>query len=558
MKKGAYILSIFLSWLLLTAFTVHLPPKVSLRIEQQNCFEGKPISIIIAIDHMQSDVVDASSFTISGNPLQVREVGTRAVGAFMSSQTPGDDAFITSQYSASLAPRMAGIYDVGPVDVMIQGSLFRSNSITINVLEAISTRDFKIESTIQSPRTIYPGQKIQVMYQLFFRKNIQMLREELPLIDLEGFLPLSSPKVTDTALGDEYFQERIEREFRAINPGEFQFSPSIIEGMYYADRGGKRELLPPLMTSKEAGRTVVVTPFPEKGKPSFFDGALGAFTWRGRIIGSNQVKVEGYIEVEWRVTGRGDIDTVRLPALSDDTYFNSRFSIEGATREVREDDSTKVFYLYLRPKMVGIRAVPGFQFASFDPVLKEYIVGVCKPIALGVKEAEPGEEKQEKPVVASSHHLLPYDPVLFQIVDEDIPLSLEGVWGFCVLLVVIGAFEKRYFDARRQKVHVRKSKDLYYKAFAKRRQPKVAGTLLKETLLLRLVEVGLLENEALSTDELSNKGIVGEVKRIVQAIDENLFGKSGDVTPFDTIWKDSSLVYHAMKSMPEVTKKDEK
>lgn len=554
MKRVIFVVWICVQFLILSSYSLHLPPKVSLRVEQENCFEGQPIVVTVTIDHMQSDEVDMSSFRIENEPLKVQQLGMRAVVGG-NSEPRAEDMFVTTQYTTSLSPRSAGIYVVGPLDVRIGGASFRSNAITINVLESVITRQFTISSLIEAPRTIYPGQKITIIYTLLFPNSIQILREELPLLDLSGFIPLSSPQVVDRVVRSDLFEEKITRDFRAVYPGDFSFGSSIIEGMKYVDRGDTRDLIPPLLTAREEGKKIVVTAFPEKGKPSFFDGALGSFVWRGRILGSNQVKLDSPIEVEWRVTGRGDIDTIRFPTLSDSTVFASRFLIDGALREVRVDESTKTFSLTLRPKMVGIRQVPGFQFASFDPVTKEYISVACPPLALGVEELKAGEETIERPVEASSHFLLPYDPILGQCVDADLPLSLGTVWIFSLFFVVVGAIEKYYVSSLRQKTHVRKSQNVYYKAFAKRSQPKVSLRLLKEAFLLRLVEVGLIEDDMMATKGLSSRGVTGEVKRIIEMIDENLFGK-GESSP-SSIWKEASLVYHTLKSLPEV-KKNEK
>ena len=536
---------------LLLSFSLRLPPKVVLHVEQTESFEGKPIPLVITVDHMQGDTVKLDSFRLLGQKLTVEKLGTKVIGANFEgpSTTPDQEAFVEERFRTTLSPRKAGIYDIGPIVLSIGGRDFQSNTITINVLEAVVTKDFTVQSTIQAPRVLYPGQKIQVVYQLRFKDEVQLLTEKLPLLDLEGFTPLSSPVVSDRSLGNGLFEERIEREFRAVEPGEFHVDPSSIEGMKYVEQNGAKVLVPPLMISKEAGRTIVVMPFPEKNRPPFFDGALGSFLWRGRILGESTVQEKGYLEVEWRVTGRGDIDTVRLPPIQNDPLFSNRFLFEGEPKETKESESSKVYRVYIRPKRAGIKEIPSFSFASFDPVVKEYIVTMTKPLLLEVKEG--GERQEETLFVQKYSRLLPYDPVLAKNISSDWPFCLEEVYGIYLGFCLIGFLEKRFFDTKRKKGKPLNSRELYYKAYVKRRQPLVGGKLLKEALLTRLVEVGLIDSKEVRVEELSDRGVVGEVKGVVRAIDEYLFDKVHK-EPFDAIWKEAVMVYHTMKSMKEV------
>ena len=75
--------------------------------------------------------------------------------------------------------------------------------------------------------------------------------------------------------------------------------------------------------------------------------------------------------------------------------------------------------------------------------------------------------------------------------------------------------------------------------------------LLKEALLLRLFETSLVQKKESNVQELSNKGLVGEVKRSIQDIDMYLYGKHEELKPIQKIWEEASLLFQAMKSLKE-------
>lgn len=527
---------------------VHLPAKITLHVEEQDAFEGNKLPLYIIVDHMKGDSVDIHSFRMNDQLVDVTLISSSVAGKANTISAENPKVLYTSRYKMFLPPRSSGIYTIGPLEARVGNVLVQSTPISIHIKEAVVTQSFTLESILEAS-SLYPGQKVHVTYLLSFPGSIQIVKEILPLLDLEGFLPLGSSRVQDFFLQDGRYQEKIEREFRASHPGSFTFGPSFIEGLRIVEREGKKILLPPLLRAKEEGKSLLVLPFPEKGKPSFFTGAIGAFTWRGRIIGSNRVTVEDTIEVEWRVSGRGDIDTVLFPSFEEDELFASRFVMTGQPREIKEDQATKSFRVFLRPKNVQVKEVPSFQFASFDPIIKEYVVSVPAPLALGVEEVP--EDKKGRTVFSStSLPTLLYDPLLYTSSEDIFSFSLERLWiSFCVLLIS-AVLEQRSFS-RKKTDRSKKAQDLFYKAYVKRGSTQEGLRLLREALLLRMYETGLIEKKDIALSELSQDGLVGQVRSILQSIDAHLYGNFSEKPPVAAIWKEASSIYHQMKQLKD-------
>lgn len=529
---------------------VHIPPKISLKVDELEAFEGKPIPLSITLIHLYRDVIDTSSFRLDEQPLSVKEISITPIGPSSLFKSKEANTLYVSRYKAFLEPRPAGVYTIGPVFVKLSGVLYQSGTILFNVNEAVVSPYFTLQSQIDAPRALYPGQKVGVTYRISFPDRVQILHERLPLLELDGFAPLGASVSEVVSVGGDQYVETIHRAFRAASPGTFVFEPSIIEGMKYLMQGGERVLLPPLFRAKEEGKELTVFPFPEKNRPPFFRGALGSFTWRGRIIGSNKVGVEGTLEVEWRVSGRGDIDTVELPPLSEDPSFANRFLIEGEPKETKEDGGTKSYRVFLRPQKDSITEVPAFWFASFDPSSQTYIISLTQPLALEMmkKEEQTPEESGRKP---SSLALLPFDPLLYKQVSEESPLTLKTVWYAALAFILLGFVEKKVVERRSLVQQSRRSRDIFYEAFAKRTRKQEGLKLLKEALLLRLFETALIQNKEQSIAALPNEGLVGEVKHILQDIDIQLYGHQKEVQPIQKIWEEAAMLFHTMKSMKE-------
>lgn len=529
---------------------IHIPPKISLKVDELEAFEGKPIPLSITITHLYQDVIDTSSFRLDDQPLAVKEISTTQVGPSFLFKSRDPDTLYVSRYKAFLESRPAGVYTVGPVFVRMSGSLYQSGTILFNVNEAVVSPSFTVQSQIDAPRALYPGQKVGVTYRISFQDRVQILHERLPLLELEGFSPMGAPVSEIVSIGGDQYVETIHRDFRAASSGTFVFEPSVIEGMKYLMQGGERVLLPPLFRAKEEGKELTVFPFPEKGKPSFFRGALGSFTWRGRIVGSNKVEMKDTLEVEWRVSGRGDIDTVALPSLSEDPAFASRFLIEGEPKETKEDEGTRSYRVFLRPKKESVTEVPAFWFASFDPSSQTYITSLTQPLSLEIvkKEEKTSEEGGRK---ASSLPLLLFDPLLYKNTPEEGPLTLAIVWYASLAFLLAGFVEKKMVERRVFVQQSRKSRDLFYEAFAKRTRKQEGLKLLKEALLLRLFETALIQTMDQSIASLSNEGLIGEVKHTLQDIDMHLYGHQKEVHPIQKIWEEAAMLFQAMKSMKE-------
>jgi hypothetical protein len=125
--------------------------------------------------------------------------------------------------------------------------------------------------------------------------------------------------------------------------------------------------------------TIHVHALPEEGRPAHFTGAIGQFTATGNAQPASVALGEPVI-LRFSVSGEGNFDYVRCPALADDpawkTYVPSSktdYLVESRTQAV------KTFEQAVIPQKNGNVPLPPAGFSYFDPTAKQY---VTVPIAL--------------------------------------------------------------------------------------------------------------------------------------------------------------------------------
>ena len=167
----------------LEAFSVNLPPKISLKVPEEISVEGRQIPLYVIIDHTGKDSIDINSFQIDGKTLTVERIEKKNIAP--ESLYKGDDSdeeLLVSTYRASLPQKKAGVYVIGPVTVAVGGIPYSSSTITLQVQGAVVSNDFRLEATIHSPPKIFPGQTVVFEYDIFFKGSMQLLLEDLPLL----------------------------------------------------------------------------------------------------------------------------------------------------------------------------------------------------------------------------------------------------------------------------------------------------------------------------------------------------------------------------------------
>lgn len=527
-----------------------LPPKISLSIPQESAVEGRDIPLYITVVHAPRDTIDENSFMLEGMAYKVVSIQKERVAPEELFKGDEKDAIQVSRFRGMLPAKKPGLYTIGPVSVLINAIRYDSGSISLNVQGAVSSPVLRVEIKPFGESKIFPGQEITFEYRIYYQRPIKLTREELPLLRMNGFLNIGSPVVTTQETADGGAQTIVQR-VRAQQPGTFRVKESVIEGFEVDTSGGESRIIPPLYRASVEGSELVVRPFPEEGRPPTYDGALGSYAWRVSSLDGTSVKVGQPVRIEYRVSGRGDLSSVRFPLLSQIVGLQDAFWTEALPPVGEEIDGTKRFTLVVRPKKTGSVEVPGFFVYSFDPVSEKYLTVAVSPVSLkveGSKEAEVvpfGKESSLDGAFVPLHELT---PATAQMQD----VSVSFVVSLIVALVVIGIVEyfiKKFLQKEKQTIT---SQKLFYEAVSTRSEGYESLKRLRMAFYRRLFEVGATKVIEEGPVHLADEGLVGEVKGFLKTLDEVLYRRDVPPEGVTSLFEEAKGLYQKLKRLPTI------
>jgi len=130
---------------------------------------------------------------------------------------------------------------------------------------------------------------------------------------------------------------------------------------------------------------IAIRPLPKENSPPDFTGALG--TYRFYLEASpKEVKVGDPITLKMTITGEGNFNTVRLPALEGGGNFKLY------DPEVKQDQTGKIFEQVIIPRNPSVKEIPAVTFTYFDTQSGQYKKITRGPIPIKVNPLPRGEE----------------------------------------------------------------------------------------------------------------------------------------------------------------------
>jgi hypothetical protein len=115
-----------------------------------------------------------------------------------------------------------------------------------------------------------------------------------------------------------------------------------------------------------------VQPLPAEGRPADFNGAVGKFQMTA-TAGPLDLAVGDPITLRVQITGRGALDSVRMPPLDWGESFKS-YPASAATEMPEPLSMTGVRKLeqVVQPQSADVKELPAFTFSYFDPDARSY------------------------------------------------------------------------------------------------------------------------------------------------------------------------------------------
>ena len=358
---------------------------------------------------------DMEGFNILFGPSVSSSYSTQIINGKSTSQSSFSHTYILT------APE-EGSFTIGPASIIINGSNYKSNSVTINVLPPdkekeksqsgqTSSSSIEIESTdafiraIVSKNRIYEQEGFMVTFKLYTTLDVVNFgRIEFP--EFEGFLveELDIPSNQQLQLehynGKNYYTADLRKTLlfpqrsgkMTIPSGRLEMIFSVPSGKKISSFFGMQEVnvdvKKPMITNPVS---IDVTALPS-GKPSSFNGAVGSFTFKPSIS-TDKISANEPVTIKLEISGTGNQKLIQNPEVEFPTNFELYDpTIDNAlTPSANGFNGTRTIEYLVIPRYEGDYSIPPIEFSYFDINSKSYKTVKSPTYSLTVLKGDPSK-----------------------------------------------------------------------------------------------------------------------------------------------------------------------
>ncbi|MFQ5729800.1 MAG: hypothetical protein ACE5GN_05525, partial [Waddliaceae bacterium] len=241
--------------------------------------------------------------------------------------------------------------------------------------------------------------------------------------------------------------------------------------------------------AESAPLTIHVLPFPDPGKPTSFNGAIGeSFTFDVSLLTHDEVTVGDKITLLIKIGGKGELANLPMPEVCCQPGYSGFFRLSDLPPVENLAGSTKTFKVEMRPLTAQITEIPSLEFSYFNPKDKSYASLHSDPIPIKVIPLktkprdtqgkvlyhpegdvdEQAEEKMQEPEAIEIEGVFP-------LTLSDLENKTFGTWWVLLILplgiaiLFVQTHMRRYMLKQQQRVKLKQSKDLSKMPFMRKR-----------------------------------------------------------------------------------------
>ncbi len=397
---------------------------------------GTAQSVIATVDRTHLAVNEGFSLSVeisgrnAGEPKLPDMANFAALAGRSSSQ---NIQFVNGRMSASTTvnytfyAQAAGSFEIGPVEVEIDGQVQRSQPIRIEIVASSGAAPpaggqqpapAQTDPSLQGDdnalflraevdrRTVYQNEPVIVTYKIYTLRNISGYNvAKLP--NFAGFwvenfdLPPRPRTYNQVINGQRYLVAEIKRS--AIFPQST--GQQVLEQMALEcevqmprSRGRARDPFESFFDDPFFARTarvaisskpveIEVLPLPTAGRPASFNGVVGNYTLKA-TVDRTAVKTNEAVTLKITASGQGNIKTLTLPRLelpADFEVYDPKIS-ENVDRSGGEISGNKTWEYVMVPRFAGTHEIKAVELSFFDARAKQYRTASTAPIGLSIEQ----------------------------------------------------------------------------------------------------------------------------------------------------------------------------
>ena len=300
-------------------------------------------------------------------------------------------------YTYFLTPRSKGNFTIGQAEVTINGEIYKTSPIEIEVTNAVKKPNdpnnvegqidgnIHLVAEVSNPNP-YLNEGITIIYKLYFRNPISVSDvSELETPSYGDFwshlikIGRAEINMRGTFKGESY-NEVVWRKAvlypqksgnLILEPLTLDLTLSIPSNR--RDLFGRRILTQSQKTITTGEKVIKVKDLPKKNKPENFSGAVGKFDF-DLILNKNALKASESFQAKIKVRGKGNLNLFNLPSINVPNTLevyeperNEKVKVTLSGIQGTVEDSYTIV-----PQFQGKYPIPSIEFNYFDPKLEAY------------------------------------------------------------------------------------------------------------------------------------------------------------------------------------------
>ena len=300
-------------------------------------------------------------------------------------------------YTYFLTPRSKGNFTIGQAKVTINGEIYKTSPIEIEVTNAVKKPNdpnnvegqidgnIHLVAEVSNPNP-YLNEGITIIYKLYFRNPISVSDvSELETPSYGDFwshlikIGRAEINMRGTFKG-ESCNEVVWRK-AVLYPqksGNLVLEPLTLDltlslPSNRRDLFGRRILTQSQKTITTGEKVIKVKDLPKKNKPENFSGAVGKFDF-DLILNKNALKASESFQAKIKVRGKGNLNLFNLPSINVpntlevyEPEHNEKVKVTLSGIQGTVEDSYTIV-----PQFQGKYPIPSIEFTYFDPKLEAY------------------------------------------------------------------------------------------------------------------------------------------------------------------------------------------
>ena len=497
-------------------------------------------------------------------------------------------------YTYFLTPRSKGNFTIGQAEVTINGEIYKTSPIEIEVTNAVKKPNdpnnvegqidgnIHLVAEVSNPNP-YLNEGITIIYKLYFRNPISVSDvSELETPSYGDFwshlikIGRAEINMRGTFKGESY-NEVVWRK-AVLYPqksGNLILEPLTLDltlslPSNRRDLFGRRILTQSQKTITTGEKVIKVKDLPKKNKPENFSGAVGKFDF-DLILNKNTLKASESFQAKIKVRGKGNLNLFNLPSINVpntlevyEPEHNEKVKVTLSGIQGTVEDTYTIV-----PQFQGKYPIPSIEFTYFDPKLEAYKTLFSQELIVDVYDGPTsGLPSVNNSLSKSKNSIVPNDSS-FRFIKLDTKLQQKNqkifwrsylFWTLLfipIVLIITSILIKKYILNQTEDLTTRKQKRAQqlakkYLSSAKKviqDQAKFYEALeralhnyLKAKLKIETTELSKSKIQKLLNDKGIDKQISSEYLEVIENCERARYAPGSSINTKEDLEKSSELI----------------